>query len=243
MSWDKSKWDNFISDNTKIPRTDDVSKDAKDDAKELSDTYQEDVDTDSLGITRVKKMLRELAATITGTQGPKGDAGTENPNALNNITSSQHYDFTNPAAPGGSTTETFDLLTLGAGELDGSEDIIVIRCSTYNIASLKLLWTPRDVPGNPGIVARNLWPATALAGNIDGSGYLEFYITEVADPLNSNNKSAVASICMGNITLQVDANQQIQWSDGTEIESWMAIGGAISIQITSTTAATFGIMI
>jgi hypothetical protein len=244
MAWDKEKWDQFIIDNNRAPRTDAAARDATEEAKTIADAYEEDIDTDALGIARVKKMLEELAAITPGPTGPKGPAGTLNANAVGGLTTNQKYNYTNPSAPGGTTVKTIsNIATFGANEFDGITDVMVVRCSTYNVSRIKLLWTPRNVPGNPGLATTNLWPESLFVGTINGSGALEFYIIESADITNSLKRSAVSSVAIGNIKLSTYSNNTIEWADTSGVENWMSVGGTISAQITSDTSATFGIMI
>jgi hypothetical protein len=244
MAWDRNKWNKFVADNIKTPPTNAAYQQAVDDASALATNHEEDIDITALGVARVKKMLEELAASTPGPTGPKGPDGTLNPNAVGGLTTNQKYNYINTNAPGGTTTKTIsNIFTFDANDLDGTKDILVIRCSTYNVGKIKLLWTPRNVPGNPGLATTNLWPASVLPGTINGSGAFEFYMIESADLGNSLKRSAVSSIAIGNIKIGNYAYNTIEWADTSGVENWMSVGGSISVQIISTTAATFGIMI
>jgi hypothetical protein len=246
MTWDREKWNRFVSDNTKVPPTDEAAKDAAEEAKTLAETFEEDIDLDALGVARVKKMLEELAAATPSETGPPGDDGSLNPNTVNGLTTTTKYEFLN-SVPAVAATQTIDnLITFSRNELDGASDVITVRCSTYNLAQVRLYWTPNLIPSSPGASPIKVWPATAIPGVINGDGYLQFFLIEGADVTNSNLRSGTKCVAMGNIKLLVEAQNQMQWADFSPIPGWMAIGGTISAQITSTTGVVpfnYGIMI
>jgi hypothetical protein len=238
MAWNREKWNKFVTDNTDPLPTDAAAIEASEEAKELAETYEEDIDLTALGVARVKTMLEELAAVTPSEQGPAGNDGSLDSAAFNGLSTPQKYTFTNTQFPVGSDEQSVVVRTFAAGELDGTKDTILVHFSTFGINAIKAYWTPTgesqvQIIGGAGGL-------TSVLG-----GMTQLFINEVPDVTNGPFlRSRSSSVVVGAATITTQGTAQIIDGGGSGIANWMAHGGTLEISIISAaTSQTFGILV
>jgi len=226
MSWNRSKWNQFVSDNTKVPPTDAAAKEAAEEAKTLAESHEEDIDLESLGWTRIKRMLEDLAASTPGPTGPKGDDGSDPSSILYTITSEQAVH-----SAGATTTRDIDLYTFAADMLDGSKGLLKIDLNYENLFDFGLFWDYNAVGGS---TSKQI---LSTAGPVT-DGYVAIWIMEVPDYTQSYAPVVSWIITQGNVvvsaynTLTPPGNQ-----------SWMANGGTLRFRYSNENGLASGIRI
>ena len=176
MGWNRDKWNQFVSDNTEVPPTDVAAEEAIGEAKVLAETHEEDIDLDALGVQQVKQMLEELAPETPGPQGSDGPAAIATPNGLTWLAHNKQI------YPGGPVTPaTADIVTyqFGAGEMNGTGDLLVVECYQVNLSNILLYW---EAPG--GAPSYRIFTFADDPTNLPTDGYITIYVSQARTPLS-----------------------------------------------------------
>lgn len=239
MPWNRDKWNQFVSDSTKVPPTDAAAKAAAEEANALAETHEEEIDLDALGVARVKTMLEELAAATPSEQGPAGNDGALAPAAFNGISTPQKHTFTNTGFPATGDTQIVTVYDFAPNELDGSKDTILVHYTVFGCDTIGAYWTPTGEPPVQilGFAGNGV---TTVAG---GTG--QIFINEAAAVFDGPFSRSLATLIeVGIIPTGNQKATQIVDNGGSGIPSWMVYGGKLELQIKSLAASqTFGIMV
>jgi len=168
MAWNRDKWNQFVTNNTPVPPTDEAAKKAADEAKAAAAHYEEDIDLEALGIQRVKEYLTILASETPGSAGPNGHSGTPAADAITMVSSTKQ--IFSGAGPAEVLRYTFE-----PGELNGAKDLIKIQCCFHNLSEADVTW----VTG----VTKTIF--SYVGGFVDpDDGMSEIWIAEASNPFD-----------------------------------------------------------
>ena len=211
MAWDRTKWNQFVTDNTVIPPTDAPIKTAEEEAIANAAFYEEDIDTTALGVERVKKMLIQLAGETPGTTGQTGDPA---PNLANLLTLAASAKRTYTVA----ATETILTYNIAPNELDGTKDIFNITAFTNNVEDILVK-----------IGTHTLFTYNPSAGFNPGDGHNVIWIAQAR---NSGDTGEIRSIGRS-----VGRNSGVSYQNTSVRTNWMSAGGTVRVQVSPLNSA------
>ena len=176
MTWNRAKWNQFVTDNTVVPLTDAAAKEAAEEAKALAETHEEDIDFDALGVQQVKQMLEELALVTPGPQGSRGSVATATTNGLTWLAHNKQIYPGGPVTPAAADVVTYQF---GAGEMNGTGDLLVVECYQVNLSNILLYW---EAPG--GAPSYRIFTFADDPTNLPTDGYITIYVSQARAPLS-----------------------------------------------------------
>lgn len=204
MTWNRGKWNKFISDNTAIPPTDAAAQAAADEAKELAETYEEDIDLDALGVQRIKEFLAAFALTIPGSTGSIGPSGAPSSDAIQMVASTKRL-YT------GAVDKEILRYTFPARELHGNKDLIKVSCYMHNLTDVKVEW-----------IAAATKTLFTYAPTNPSNGQMDLWIAEATNPFDAGSLRSF-SRAIG-VTAGVYENTNIE-------ANWMYVGGTLTVTL------------